>query len=97
MNLREFKEFLEDYNDTDISRSKLIDKLIGIQEDWSYILRAFLILSDDKTISISYLYGKVEFMERKPKNMHEFMDYAGINIYTQLKKYLKHRKWDKLT
>lgn len=88
MDLRDFAEFLEDTNESMISRTKLINMIMEIKEDWSYILRAFLICSNTKNIEVNYLFQKVDYMIRHKNNMHGFMDYARTAIYFQLKSYL---------
>ena len=84
-----FLNFIETNERDFIPRSELIDLICTIKEDWSYILRAFLICSNERLIDLYYLKEKVQFMINKPsEQQHEFMDIWRKNIYLELKKAL---------
>ena len=88
MNLQQFKFYIQEFDIKMFNRCNLINRLITIKKDWSYILRSLLFASNKRIISKQYLLSKIEFMIKHPKNPHEFLDMNRFEIYQALKKEL---------
>lgn len=89
MKLQEFKEWIESINITMFNRANLINCLIPIKTEWSYILRTLLFCSNTRIISKQYLLEKIKFMLKYPNIKHEFLDKDRRIIFYQLRYYLQ--------
>ena len=87
MNLKEFKIYIENQHKDFLNRCNLINEIMNIKQEWSYILRAFLFCSNSKVIAKSYILQKVNFMLENPSQMDVFLDYCRNTIYIALSKY----------
>ena len=88
MNLKEFRKEIQQSKNGFLNRCKLINRLIPINTDWSYVLRTLLFCSNTRIIANWYVIQKIDFMIENPDRITDFMDYARKRIYQILEVYL---------
>ena len=83
--IQEFFDQLTLTKGYDISRGKVLDLLAGINQKWSFVIRALILgKTDDKDINIVYLQTKVNFCRNHPENPEGFLDYHRTMIFKAL-------------
>lgn len=89
MNLKEFRKYVKNAENGFLNRTELINRLIPIKKDWSYIIRSLLFASNSRLITNRYLLQKIDFMIENPDKMYAFLDNTRELIYIILKDYLE--------
>jgi len=92
MNLKEFRKEIQQSKNGFLNRCKLINRLIPINTDWSYVLRTLLFCSNTRIIANWYVIQRINFMIENPDKIADFMDYTRKRVYQLLKVYLRKRK-----